>query len=136
MIYPQPQKPRRVKGERQESSVLESIATRLANALVRQRFGNLCVACGKRKATEIAHGFPKGAYPSVQFDGVNLFPLCHQCHSAFGSTSPVWYAWVESYLGTVIFEALRDRANKPRRPLEEIVSGLRAGKFSNELEAA
>lgn len=136
MIFAQPPKPRKVKGERQESSALEATATCLANALVRQRFGNLCVACGKRRASEIAHGFPKGANPSVQYDGRNLFPLCHRDHSAFGSTSPVWYAWVESHLGTETFEALRTAANAPRRPLTDIIEGLRDGRFSNELEAA
>lgn len=142
LAFPKPrnvarQERRRIRAQsKRDSSRLINRAAGLARELVLKRCAGKCESCGLKKPLDAAHGFGKKAYPSVRFDGRNLFGLCRECHEHYGSTWGEWLAWMGRKLGLATFEALRAAAHGPRPELAVIVAGLQLGFFSDQRRAA
>jgi len=144
-FWPQPDKPRAIPREerrriaavsKRDSTALTLEADRLAKDELIRRVGGLhCQACGAKQGRgpiDRAHGFGKKAKPGLRWDRRNLVLLDRHCHRAFGRTHKTWLTFLEGLIGSAAFLALVETGRKRRRPLEEIVSGLKNGKFSNE----
>jgi hypothetical protein len=100
-------------------------ATAELDALVKQiimiRDGGRCRRCGSMKQLQAAHVLPKGKYPSLRHDPVNLLVLCWYCHLG-GPHS--WHRdpvgaieWFTERMGTEFVEDLKLRAllRKPKK---------------------
>ena len=68
------------------------------------------VACGG--PLQGAHGLPKGAYPSVQFELLNGWCICAGHHRYYTDRWPAWRQIMVDRLGQTVFDELLERANR------------------------
>lgn len=68
----------------------------LVRTLVFARDGHQCVRCGKTANLQAAHIFPKGHYPRLRFDLLNVLTLCVGCHLYCCHKDPLGFsAWLD-----------------------------------------
>jgi 5-methylcytosine-specific restriction endonuclease McrA len=78
---------------RSDRAKLISEADQLVRQLVMARDGYKCVRCGKDEGLQAAHILPKGHYPRMRFDLLNVLSLCLADHLHFAHKNPVEFAW-------------------------------------------
>lgn len=114
---------------------LELRADAAVHELVRQRARGYCEisAPTATRGVEVAHGLAKGPYPSVRWDGRNLFWASREAH-ARGHREPDW--WREQMLrilGRMTFEALTHYAIYGRQPdPRDVIAAAKRGRFIGE----
>lgn len=68
----------------------------LVKAKVLERDGHKCVRCGKTERLAASHILPKGKYPRMRFDALNILTLCVGCHIFWWHRSPIdAHLWLE-----------------------------------------
>ena len=98
----------------------------LVRKLVMERDNNECVRCGKKILLAAAHIFPKGKYPRLRFELLNVLSLCYYDHMEFGHKDPVGFTqWLEGkYPGRI--ETLREMSSTAAKlDLKELLIALR-----------
>lgn len=92
------------------------ILDELLRKLVLLRDGFRCRKCGagikagRGTALQAAHLFPKGQYPALRHEPLNVLTLCWNCHLGNGGwhKNPLdSWEWVRETLGTAFVEHLR-----------------------------
>lgn len=115
LAFPKPAK-RLTKEKRRPTPVTRAQGTVLqaraaVSRLVCKRANGRCEVCGLR-GTEAAHIFGKGAFPHIQFLGLNLLWACEECHRTKGHGSPDWWhRQAQRILGAVRYAVLCNAAN-------------------------
>jgi hypothetical protein len=70
-----------------------------ADALVRilvMHRDKVCQRCGSSKSLAAAHLLPKGTYPRLRFELLNVIALCYRDHMEFAHKNPIEFmAWLE-----------------------------------------
>lgn len=66
----------------------------------------ICPRCRKRKWTDAAHCFTKGAYPGMRFEPDQGIPLCRTCHQRVDSDHHAKVELWRSYIGGVRYARL------------------------------
>lgn len=61
----------------------------LVRELVYARDGHACVRCGGKTALNPAHLLPKGKYPKMRFELLNILTMCWPCHRYHWHDDPV-----------------------------------------------
>jgi len=94
---------------------LISEADQLVRKLVLARDGYACVRCNKSSVLQAAHILPKGHYPRMRFELLNVLSLDVGCHLFFAHKDPTGFtAWLgEKYPGRI--EQLRIMAATARK---------------------
>ena len=105
---------------------LISEADQLVRKLVLARDSYVCVRCNGTNVLAAAHILPKGHYPRLRFELLNVISLCYRDHMHFAHRDPVGFtAWLEEkYPGRI--EQLRIMAATARKiDLHELLICLR-----------
>lgn len=48
-----------------------------------------CAYCNKPNYLQVSHILPKGAYPHLRYDPINILPMCGHCHNFIWHANPV-----------------------------------------------
>lgn len=85
---------------------------------------------GYCRATEAAHGLPKGRYRNVRFHHWNLFALCREAHQAWHKDKALRDRQRMAILGPEQFHALNNVALGEFRPnVPAVIEAARHGEF-------
>lgn len=114
------------KKARQRNALIREI-DRHVRRRVFERDGNRCLRCNGDSALTPAHILPKGKYPRLRFEELNILTLCWPCHRYHWHDDPVEaLVWLEQkYPGRI--QLLRELAATATRPdMKELLIVLRA----------
>jgi hypothetical protein len=98
----------------------------LVKRLVLARDGNACVRCGKKILLQAAHILPKGRYPRLRFETLNILTLCVYDHLFWAHKNPIEFTqWLEEkYPGRI--QTLQEMAATARKvDMKELLIGLK-----------
>tara|TARA_R110002012_G_scaffold321519_1_gene549643 strand:+ start:183 stop:539 length:357 start_codon:yes stop_codon:yes gene_type:complete len=85
--------------------------SKLLRELVLRR-DKCCLRCGKTTALHTSHIYPRGKYPKMQFEPLNVKALCVGCHLYWWHKHPIEAKeWAEKALGRTRLMKLKRRAN-------------------------
>lgn len=115
---------------RTETAKDRVLADALCRKLTLERARNRCEFCGEGGQLDQAHGFGKKAFPSVRWDGRNLFAACRKCHHHGHAYPDWWERQLRGILGDQQFEQLRRDAIRGSQPdARDVVEMARKGKY-------
>lgn len=82
---------RRYKAPRKKSPKrkLNQAVDLLIKEQVLERDGHACVRCGKTQGLAASHILPKGRYPRLRFELLNLLTMCTGCHIFWWHKNPI-----------------------------------------------
>lgn len=98
----------------------------LVRKLVLARDGYKCCKCGGTNVLQAAHILPKGHYPRMRFELLNVLSLCFRCHMYWAHRDPIGFTdWInEKYINRAnVLKELHATARKT--DLHELVLCLR-----------
>jgi hypothetical protein len=58
-------------------------------AVMIEMHGDRCLRCGSGYKVAASHILPKGKYPRLRFEALNVIPLCFGCHLHWWHKNPI-----------------------------------------------
>lgn len=94
----------------------KATADELFRQIIRERDGMRCVRCGRRSHLEVAHIVPR-RFSWTRTWEPNAVLLCSfgGCHDYFTRHPAQFTAWVMSFLGESVYDALQERSQRTDR---------------------
>ena len=94
---------------------MKKVQKKKLHSLVRQIViarDKVCLRCKKSTNLHASHIYPRGKYPKMQFDPLNVKALCLGCHLYWWHKHPIEAReWAEEALGIDRLDKLKKQAN-------------------------